>query len=58
MVTEEGNGKAMEKRKGMGNGNGKWNGIVQQAPGGTDISHGIALQLQQEPNQADLNLGG
>jgi len=35
------------KGKGKGKGNGKWKGIVKQTPGGDDISHAVALQLQK-----------
>jgi hypothetical protein len=36
----------MEVGKGMGNG--EWKGIVKQTPGGDDISHAFALQLQKD----------
>jgi len=38
----------MEEAKWKWKGNGKGIGIVQQTPGGVDISHAIALQLQQD----------
>jgi hypothetical protein len=44
------------KRKGMGNGKGK--GIVKQTPGGDDISHSVALQLQKEMYDADSGTEG
>jgi hypothetical protein len=39
----------MVKRKG----NGKGKGIVKQTPGGDDISHAVALQLEKERKKAD-----
>jgi len=45
---KEGKGKRMVKRKG----NGKGKGIVKQSPGGNDISHAVALQLEKERNKA------
>lgn len=57
-----GQGKATEgskrkgKGKGMGNGSGKY--IVKQTPGGVDISHAIALPLQKEMSQADMDMDG
>ena len=57
-----GNGKATEdgkgKWKGKGKGYGKGNGIVEQMPGGDDISRAVALQLQTEMYQADLDTEG
>jgi len=41
------------KGKGKGKGNGKWENIVEQTPGGDDISRAIALQLQKEMYEAD-----
>jgi hypothetical protein len=35
------------KRKGNVKGNSKGNGIVKRTPGGDDISHAVALQLQK-----------
>jgi len=43
---------------GMGKGNGKGKGIVKQTPGGDDISHDVAFQLQKEMSQADLDTEG
>jgi len=40
----------------MGNGKGK--GIVNQTPGGDDISRAVALQLQKERHEADLDTEG
>ena len=53
----KGKGKATEegKGKGKGKGNSKGKGIVKQTPVGDDISCAIALQLQKEMYQADLN---
>jgi len=46
----KGKRKATENRKGKGKGKGKGNSkekaIVKQTPGGDDISHAVALQLQ------------
>jgi hypothetical protein len=39
-------GKATKKGKGKGKTHGKGKGIVKHTPGGEDISHGVALQLQ------------
>jgi len=52
---EEGKGKrkALEEGKGKGKGNSIGKGIVNQTPGEDDISHAIALQLQNEMNEAD-----
>jgi len=50
------NGKGKGKRKGQGNSKGK--GIVKQTPGGDDISRAVALQLQKEVWEADLNTEG
>jgi len=46
----------MEDGKGKGNGKGK--GIFKQTPGGDDISHAIALQLQMEMYGADSDTKG
>jgi len=54
MTTEDGRGKG----KGKGKGNGKGKGIVKQTPGGGDISHAVALQLQKEMSEADLDTEG
>jgi hypothetical protein len=48
--------KGKGKVKGQGNGKGK--GIVKQPPGGDDISHAVALQLQKERNEADSDTEG
>jgi hypothetical protein len=40
--------------KGKGNGEGK--GIVDQTPGGDDISHAVNMQLQKEIPEADLDM--
>jgi len=53
-ATEGGKGKRTEK----GNGNGKRKGIVKQTPGRDDISRAIALQLQKEMYEADLDTEG
>jgi len=53
-ATEDGKGTG--KGKGMGNGKGK--GIVKQTPGGGDISRAVALQLQKEMPEADLDMEG
>jgi len=52
--TKDGKGKG----KGKGKGNGKGNGIVKQTPGGDDISRAVALQLQKEMYEADLDMEG
>ncbi|KAF8538640.1 hypothetical protein BDD12DRAFT_805954 [Trichophaea hybrida] len=52
MATEDGNGKG----KGTGKGNGKRKCIVKQIPGGDDISHAIALQLQKAMTESDLDM--
>jgi len=54
--TKDGKGKGKGKRKGKGNGNGK--GIVEQTPGGDDISRAVALQLQKERYEADSDTEG
>jgi len=53
-ATEDGKGKG--KRKGKGNGKGK--GIVKHTPGWDDISRAIAVQLQNELSEADLDMEG
>jgi len=57
-----GKGKEIQdgKGKGMGKGkaNGKAKGIVKQTPGGDDISCVVALQLQKEMLEADLDKEG
>ena len=52
----KGKGKATEEGKGKRNGKGK--GIVKQIPGGDDISHAVALQLQKELYEADSDTEG
>jgi len=60
----KGKGKATEDRKGKGKGKGKGNGkgkgkgIVKQTPVGDDISRAVALQLQKEMSEADLDTEG
>ena len=46
------------KGKGKGQGNGKGKGIIKQTPGGDDISRAVALQLQEEMYEADLDTEG
>jgi len=53
-ATEDGKGKG----KGKGKGNGKGKGIVKQTPEGGDISRAVALQLQKEMSEADLDTEG
>jgi len=57
-----GKGKGTKDRKGRGKGKGKGNGkgkgIVKQTPGGDDISHAVALQLQKERYKADSDTEG
>jgi hypothetical protein len=55
-VTVKGKGKAMEEGKGKGHGKGRDN--VKQTPGGDDISHAFALQLQKEMYEADSDMEG
>jgi len=55
---EKGKGKAMEEGKGKRKGNSEGKGIVTQTPGGDDIPRAIALQLQKEIYQADLDMEG
>jgi hypothetical protein len=52
----KGQGKAMEEGKGKGNSKGK--GIVQQTPGGDDISHAISWKLQKKMYNADPDMEG
>jgi len=52
--TKHGKGKG----KGKGKGNGKGKGIVKQTPAGGDISRAVALQLQKEMSEADLDTEG
>jgi hypothetical protein len=44
------------KTKGQGNGTGI--GIVKHTPGGDDISRPVALQLQKEMSQAEMDTEG
>jgi len=52
--TKDGKGKG----KGKGKGNGKGKGIVKRTPGGDDISCAVALQLQKQMSEADLDKEG
>jgi len=52
--TKDGKGKL----KGKGKGNSKGKGIVQQTPGGDDISRAVALQLQKERYEAESGTEG
>jgi len=54
--TKDGKGKGKGMRKGNGKGKGK--GIVKQTPGGDDICGAVALQLQKEMSEADLDTEG
>jgi len=58
----KGTGKATEDGKGKGKGkvkgNGKEKGILKHTPGGDDISRAVALQLQKEMSEADLDTEG
>jgi len=54
----KGQGKAMEEGKGKEKVNGKGKGIVEQTPGGDDISCAIALQLQKEMYEANSETEG
>jgi len=55
-------GKGTKDRKGKGKGKGKGNskgkGIVKRTPGGDDISRAVALQLQKQMSEADLDKEG
>jgi len=57
-----GKGKGTQDRKGKGKGKGKGHskgkGIVKQTPGGDDITRAVALQLQKERYEADLDPEG
>jgi len=53
-ATEDGKGNGKGKRKG----NGKQKGIVKQTPWGGDISPAVALQLQKEMSEVDLDKEG
>jgi len=52
----KGKGKATEEGKGKGKGNGKGKGIVIQTPGGDDIPCAVAVKLQNEMYEADLDM--
>jgi hypothetical protein len=54
MGTKDGQGKG----KGKGKGNGTGRGIVEQTPRGDDIFRAIALQLQKQMSEADLDKEG
>jgi len=54
----KGKRKGMAMKEGKGKGNGKGKGIVTQTPGGEDISHAVALQLQKEMYKADSDMEG
>jgi hypothetical protein len=47
-----------ENGKGKGKGNGKGKSIVKHTPGGEDVSRAIALHLQMEMTEADLDTEG
>jgi predicted transposase YdaD len=51
-VTEDEKGKGKEQ----GKANGKEKGIVKPAPVGDEISRAIALQMQKEMSEADLDM--
>jgi len=53
-VTEDGKGKG----KGKGKGNVKGKDIVKQTPAGDEISHAVALLLQEEMSEADFDMEG
>jgi hypothetical protein len=46
------------KGQGKGKGNDKGKGIVKHTPRGDDISRAVALQLQRELSEADLDTEG
>jgi len=48
----------MEEVKGKGKGNGNGKCIVEQIPGGDDISRAVALLSQKEMYEADLDTEG
>jgi len=54
----KGKGKAIEEGKGKGKGNVKGKGIVKQTPGGDDVPRVVAVQLQKETYEADLDMEG
>jgi len=53
-ATVDGKGKG----KGKGQGDSKGKGIVKQTPGRDDISRAVALQLQKEMSEGDLDTEG
>jgi len=59
-LTEKGKGTkdGKGKGKGKGKGNSKGKGIVKRTPGGDDISRAVALQLQKQMSEADLDKEG
>ena len=54
----KGKGKATEEGKGKGKGKRKGKGIIKQTPGGDDNSCAVAVQLQKEMYEADLDTEG
>jgi len=54
----KGKGKGKPMKEGKGKGNCKGQGIGKQTPGGDDISRAVALQLQKEMYEADLDTEG
>jgi len=56
--TRKGKGTKDWKGKGRGKGIGIGKGIVKQNPGGDDICHAVALQLQKHISEADLDTEG
>jgi hypothetical protein len=61
---EKGTGKGKGTKDGKGKGKGKWKGngkgkgIVEQTPGGDDISRAVALQMRKESYEADSRTEG
>jgi hypothetical protein len=62
--TQDGKGKGQEtedakgKRQWNGKGQGEGKGIVEQTPGGDNISRTMVLQLQQDMSEPDFNTEG
>jgi hypothetical protein len=62
--TKDGNGNrkatedGKEKEKGKGKGNGKGKGVVKHTQGGDDIPRAVAVQLQKEMPEPDLDTVG
>ena len=54
----KGKGKATAEGKGKGKGTGNRKGIVKQTAGEDDSSRAVALQLQMEIYEADLDREG